>query len=163
METNGRRATISRARKGSRLRREPSGGAAAKMAKKGPAPEELLKRYLHFLVEHRGLGASSRRQNRKALTEFLDFLNREGVVLSALCVTDIDRFFVETMSLGLSKVHFAIRSGSVRSFVRYLFAEGWLHEDLSGWVEGPIVTARALRPVSAHDQWPPEDIELAER
>ncbi len=116
-----------------------------------PTPEELLQEYLGFLVDHRGLGASSRRQNRKALSEFLGFLEGEGVPLSALSIADTDKFFVKTVSLGLSRVHLQIRSGAVRGFLRYLFAEGWLDADLSDWVEGPILYREAKVP--PHFTW----------
>ncbi len=151
MEKDVRLATIYRTRKNRQLRKRPKAGAVGKQAQNGPTPEELLKRYLDFLVDHRGLGASSRRQNRKALTEFLDFLKREAVALAALCVADTDRFFVETAALGLGKVHLSIRSGAVRGFLRYLFAEGWHDEDLSDWVESPIIYREAKVP--PHFTW----------
>lgn len=113
--------------------------------------EQLLRDYLAFLVEHRGLGDSSIRQNRKALEEFIEFLAVDGSSLMELILTDVDRFLAKTASLGLSKVHLSIRASAVRGFLGYLYAEGWLGEDLSPMVERPRIYRHAKIP--PHFTW----------
>jgi site-specific recombinase XerD len=112
---------------------------------------QLVQAYDSFLVEHRGLGDSSRGQYRKALSEFVSFLESQGRTLAGLLVTDLDQFFLATAALGLSKVHLGLRVYAVRGFLRYLHGEGWLTEDLAPFVDGPRIYREANVP--AHFTW----------
>lgn len=113
--------------------------------------DQLVRDYLAFLMEHRGLGASSHRQNRKALSEFIGFLEATARPLETLSVRDLDQFLLSTAELGLGKVHLGIRVGAVRGFLRYLHGEGWLAEDLAFFVDGPRIYRESKVP--AHFTW----------
>lgn len=116
-----------------------------------PAFKRLVEEFLIFLVHHRGLGGSSHRQNRRALTEFANFLEARQCTLSDLTSAHIDQFLQATTALGLSKSHLSIRVCAARGFLRYLDGEGWLVRDLAAFVEGPRIYREAKLP--PHFTW----------
>ncbi len=116
-----------------------------------PPSRELLAGYLSFIVKHRGLSQSAYRQNRKALQEFLDYLENRTISLKEVQVKDLDGFIRKAADLYMSKSYLSTRTIAIRGFFRYLFGEGWLSKDLSRAVESPRIYRDANVP--PHFTW----------
>ncbi len=116
-----------------------------------PPSRELLAAYLSFIVKHRGLSQSAYRQNRKALQEFLDYLENRTISLKGVQVKDLDDFIRKAAALYMSKSYLKTRTTAIRGFFRYLFGEGWLSRDLSRAVESPRIYRDATVP--PHFTW----------
>jgi len=116
-----------------------------------PPSRELLAAYLSFIVKHRGVSSSAYRQNRKALQEFLDYLENRTISLKGVQVKDLDDFIRKAAALYMSKSYLKTRTTAIRGFFRYLFGEGWLSRDLSRAVESPRIYRDATVP--PHFTW----------
>ncbi|TRZ48868.1 hypothetical protein D4S03_09130 [bacterium] len=112
---------------------------------------QLLEDYLTFLRCHRGLNAKSCRAHRKGVSEFLEYLKSHNLSLKTLKVEDLDGFMHSAAERARSKSYLCKRGVSVRGFLRYLFAEGWLVEDLSSFLETPRIYRNSSVP--PHFAW----------
>jgi len=101
---------------------------------------EVLDGYARWLVDIRGLSQSTLRKNGDAARVFLEWLGTRADrdSLRQLSVQDIDGY----LSCRLPRLRRATRHGvavCLRSFLRYLFAEGLITRDLAPSVSGPIL------------------------
>lgn len=116
-----------------------------------PPSRELLAGYLSFIVRHRGLSPATYRQRRKALQEFLDYLQNRTISLKEVQVKDLDGFIRKAADLHMSKAYVCIRTTAIRGFFRYLYGEGWFSKDLSRAVESPRIYRDSIVP--PHFTW----------
>jgi site-specific recombinase XerD len=116
-----------------------------------PPAKELLTRYLDYLQRHRGLSVSTCNWQRKSLSDFFAYMAGINISLREMKVEDMDGFLQSAADCGKSKSHLRHRSASLRGFLRYLFSEGWLQEDLSIFVESPRIYRDASVP--PHFTW----------
>jgi site-specific recombinase XerD len=101
---------------------------------------EVLDGYGRWLVDIRGLSQHTLRKNGDAARMFLEWLGgrTDRDSFSWLAVPDLDAY----LNWRLPRLRRATRHGVVvclRSFLRYLFAEGLVKRDLAQAVSGPIL------------------------
>lgn len=116
-----------------------------------PPSRELVAGYLSFIVKHRGVSSGACRHYRKALQEFLDYLENRTLSLVEIQVKDLDSFIRKAADLHMSRAYLCKRTTAIRGFLRYLFGEGWLLKDLSRAVESPRIYRDATVP--PHFTW----------
>jgi site-specific recombinase XerD len=116
-----------------------------------PNPQQLLVEYLTYLERHRGLNVKSCRSHGKRISEFLAYLETENLSLRGVRVEDLDCFMHWIAERSRSRSYLRKRGANLRGFLRYLFAEGWLSEDLSLFVETPRIYRNSSVP--PHFTW----------
>jgi len=101
---------------------------------------EVCEGYGRWLTEVRGLSAETLRKNGSAARVFLRWLGERAdrKMLASMSVSDIDAFLEWRMD-GLRRASRSGVSHSLRSFLRYLEFAGWIPNDLSSKVSGPIL------------------------
>ena len=101
---------------------------------------EVLDGYGHWLVDVQGLSKQTLRKNGDAARLFLHWLEdrASGESLPRIGIPEIDQYLSWRMP-GLRRATRGGVSQCLRSFLRYLHAEGFVAKDLSSAVSGPIL------------------------
>jgi site-specific recombinase XerD len=101
---------------------------------------EVVSSYDTWMVELRGLSASTREHGRVEAQSLLRWLCDQGKSAPTLCIADLDRYIA-------SRCHSMRRSSkltivsTLRGVLRYLHGRGWIPKDLAAAIEGPPVYA----------------------
>lgn len=93
--------------------------------------------YLEHLRQDRGLCPSTLSHCGWGVREFLAFLEHRGISLNQVKLVDADAYLFHLAAAQKSRGVMQSRAHAVRSFLRFLAAEGILSRDLSRWVQGP--------------------------
>jgi integrase/recombinase XerD len=101
---------------------------------------QLLDGYGHWLVDVHGLSQGIFRRNSRAARAFVDWLGDKASreVLSRVGLSEIDGYLNWRMQ-GLRRATRTGVASSLRSFLKYLHAEGVSTKDLSPLVSGPVL------------------------
>lgn len=106
----------------------------------GPTLPPLLEEYARYRRQHRGVAASSLRNEVRGLVRFLAWLHTRRRPLARITLTDIDRF-VAVLRPALSHKTVAAACSTLRAFLRFLHVSGRLPVDLAASVAAPVVRA----------------------
>jgi len=103
------------------------------------ATQEVVSSYDAWMVELRGLSASTREHGRVEAQLLLRWLFDQGKSVATLCVADLDRYIA-------SRCHTMRRSSkltmvSTLRVLRYLYGSGRMPKDLADEIEGPPIYA----------------------
>jgi integrase/recombinase XerD len=103
---------------------------------------ELYTGYAQWLVEIRGLAAATVARHSARAKQFLSWLEqrRVGDQIMNLSISDIDAY-QEARAPQLQRPTRAGLACYLRSFLRYLHAQGWIARDLAPAVAGPTLYA----------------------
>lgn len=104
------------------------------------AIQEVVRSYDTWMMELRGLSASTREQGRVEAQSLLRWLFDQGKSATTLCVADLDRYIA-------SRCHSMRRSSkltmvsTLRGVLRHLYGSGRMPKDLADEIEGPPIYA----------------------
>lgn len=96
-----------------------------------------LELFLDMIAAERGAAVNTVAAYRRDLDDFLGFLGRNGLDVSALSPDDISRYLQELAQSGLATASRARRLSAIRQFFRFLTAEEIIAEDPSLGHAGP--------------------------
>jgi site-specific recombinase XerD len=102
-----------------------------------PAASPLLRAFEAHLLEYRGNAASTVSLMLTQVSQLLSYLREHGLTWRAMKLTDIDSFLI-ACSARYSRSTTAGIAGSVRAFMRFLFATGRSKTDLAASVIAPV-------------------------
>lgn len=114
-----------------------------KVAPVGPdeiAEQELLRNYDAWMVELRGLSASTRERARYEASLLLGWLRDRGQSLATLTIADLDAYTASRYA-SMRRNSKATAVSSLRGVLRYLRISDLLSADLADMVEGPPIYA----------------------
>lgn len=123
-----------------------------KFSRRPPSPESrivpkrLLDRYLHFCRSHQGHSSQTQKARALWIGKLGLFLDGQGLRdLRGLDVRHLDAFMREQAKTLTPRSLHAVAS-NLRSFLRYLFLRGTIHQDLARQVAMPVRFSAELRP-----------------
>ena len=103
------------------------------------AEQELLRNYDTWMVELRGLSASTRERARHEASLLVGWLRDRGQRLATLTIADLDAYTASRCTMRRNSKATAI--SSLRGVLRYLHSSGLISADLADMVEGPPIYA----------------------
>jgi site-specific recombinase XerD len=127
-------------------RRSLTFGRVRARPKSGALPDDLLRRYLNYCRNHRGLKPITLKYHLYELTKLRRFLGRRRIKsVAAASISDYDKFLLEC-SKSLSPKSLFTLLGVLRGFLRYLYVEGMITSDLARDLIAPRRFSADLRP-----------------
>lgn len=122
------------------------------------AVHKLVRDYDAWMVELRGLSASTREHGRLEAQSLLQWLCDQGKNAATLCVADLDRY-IASRCYSMRRSSKLTMVSTLRGVLRYLHGSGRMPKDLAGAIEGPPIYALEGIPSTIRR----EDIDLAIR
>lgn len=104
------------------------------------AEQELLSGYDAWMVELRGLSASTREHARDESRLLLRWLRDRRTSLALLSVTELDAY-IATRGTSMRRTSKVTMISTLRGVLRYLYGHGLVPVDLAGAIEGPPIYA----------------------
>lgn len=104
--------------------------------------EALLNGFDAYLMLERGLSDNTRAAYVSDASKFLGFVNSDGLKLEEIALTDLHAFVAALYDLGVSTATRARIVCGIKSFFRYLMAEGLISVNPSLLLEGPQPSRR---------------------
>lgn len=104
--------------------------------------EALLNGFDAYLMLERGLSDNTRAAYVSDAAKFLGFVNSDGLRLDQVALTDLHAFVAALYDLGVSTATRARIVCGIKSFFRYLMAEGIITVNPSLLLEGPQPSRR---------------------
>jgi site-specific recombinase XerD len=104
------------------------------------AVHELVSSYETWMVELRGLSASTRERARTEARLLLGWLRDHGKSVATLCVADLDAY-VASRGISMRRRSKATMISTLRGVLRYLHGSGRMPVDLADAIEGPPIYA----------------------
>lgn len=104
------------------------------------ADKELVSGYDAWMVELRGLAASTREHARDEAGLLLRWLRDRRTTLDLLSVADLDAY-IAARSATMRRTSKVTMISTLRGVLRYLYGRGLMRVDLAGAVEGPPIYA----------------------
>lgn len=100
---------------------------------------ELIKRYIRYMKLGKNFSANTLEAYMSDLQKLLDYLNAEGLSFGEVKLDDLQNFAAALIDVGVSaRSQGRILSG-VRSFYKYLMADGYIDEDPTELLEWPKI------------------------
>jgi site-specific recombinase XerD len=106
----------------------------------GPTLPPLLREYVHYRQQHRGVAASSLRNEVQYLARFVAWLRTRRRPVARLTLPDVDAF-IGVLRARMSRKSVAAVCSMLRAFLGFLHASGRLPADLATSVLAPVVRA----------------------
>lgn len=115
--------------------------------------QQVTEPYIRWLAEVRGLARETIVKRRADASKFLVWLTEpvNPARLERLSVADIDGFLMAQAQV-LRRPSRKVLSSSLRSFLQYLYREGWVSHDLSAIVTSPSLYAYEGIPSALREQ-----------
>jgi len=104
------------------------------------AVQELVSSYDTWMVELRGLSASTREHARTEARLLLGWLRDHGKSVATLCVADLDAY-VASRGTSMRRSSKVTMISTLRGVLRYLHGSGRMPMDLADAIEGPPIYA----------------------
>jgi integrase/recombinase XerD len=104
------------------------------------AMHEVVCDYDAWMVELRGLSASTREQGRTETQSLLRWLRDRGKSVATLCVADLD-VYIASRGILMRRSSKATMVSTLRGVLRYLHGSGRMPLDLADAIEGPPIYA----------------------
>ena len=104
------------------------------------ATHEVVSGYDAWMVELRGLSASTREHGRTEAHLLLRWLRDHGKSVATLCVADLD-VYVASRGSSMRRSSKVTMVSTLRGVLRYLHASGRMPRDLAHAIEGPPIYA----------------------
>ena len=104
------------------------------------ATHEVVSGYDAWMVELRGLSASTRERGRAEAHLLLRWLRDHGKSVATLCVADLDAY-VASRNISMRRSSKVTMVSTLRGVLRYLHGSGRLPMDLADAIEGPPIYA----------------------
>jgi site-specific recombinase XerD len=108
---------------------------------------EQLRLYSHALQLHQGLAAVTIRGYSNRAHVFLKWLAAQGGDLSAVSMTEIDKFLAAKQAAGWKPRGIVTQCKSMRSFFRFAEMQHWCPPDLWLSIHGPRISKYNARPM----------------
>jgi integrase/recombinase XerD len=104
------------------------------------AMHEVICDYDAWMVELRGLSASTREHGRTEAHSLLRWLRDHGKSVATLCVADLDAY-IASRGISMRRSSKATMVSTLRGVLRYLHGSGRMPKDLAVAIEGPPIYA----------------------
>lgn len=106
-------------------------------ARTGDRPAPLVKRFLDYLFVECGLAGETVTAYQRDLREFWDYLVASDVGPGDITVEDVQRHLIRLKQRGLSVSSIARHFASIKVFLRHLYTERVLRQDVTALMESP--------------------------
>jgi hypothetical protein len=104
------------------------------------AEQELVNGYDAWMVELRGLSASTREHARTETRQLLRWLRDHGKSVASLCVADLDAY-IAARGVSMRRTSKVTMISTLRGVLRYLHGCSLMPTDLVGALQGPPIYA----------------------
>ncbi|MCX8028786.1 MAG: tyrosine recombinase XerD [Brevinematales bacterium] len=101
---------------------------------------DILMSFLNYLAYDRGLSDNTVNSYRFDVTEFLEYLENEGIELNSVKPSDIDSYVSYSSKRGVSTATIARYISSIKTFFRFLVMNDIIDENPSEFVERPKIS-----------------------
>ena len=108
--------------------------------------ERIIFDFATFMESEQGLSQKTIYKNCWYVKKFLHWFNPEGGTISAVCVSDIDRFLKEYGGGRWSRVSMDSCVDALRSFFRYASIRNWCGSQVAQSIQGPRLFAQESLP-----------------
>lgn len=99
----------------------------------------LLLNFLNYLSYEKGFSENTINSYRFDLTEFLEYLEKEGIEIKDLTPKDIETYINYSSKKGVSPTTIARYISSIRTFFKFLIINEYLDENPAEFVERPKI------------------------
>ena len=109
--------------------------------------ERMTLDFATFMENEQGLSQKTIDKNCWYTRKFLHWFNPDGGTISAICVSDFDRFLKEYGGERWSRVTVSTCVDALRSFFRYASIRNWCSSQVAQSIQGPRLFAQESLPV----------------
>lgn len=99
----------------------------------------IIRRYQQYLKLEKSLSPHTQEAYLTDLEKLMNFLTAEGIGVTEVCLTDLQRFMAGLHDIGIHPRSQARILSGVKSFFRFLIIENYLEADPSELLEGPKI------------------------
>ena len=118
---------------------------------RAPSPfADLMKDFVNYMQEERGLSEITIRGRCWHVGKFLDELIGQNRSLAEVSVRDVDAFLSRKGSQGWGRVSVATSARALRSFFRHAEMRGWCEVGVATGIDGPRLFKQEALPVGPH-------------